>query len=123
MTTTNKITVRQWAEQYLELFKRRPDGGVRPSSSWDHDRRCLEFYILPHIGGRALTSLRLHELEDLVACSTKRDGITPLAGATRQLSTHRTGPSPADCVLRAALGRGPKPRGPGRPTSAVVGLK
>ena len=84
VTTTNKITVRQWAEQYLELFKRRPDGGVRPFSSWDHDRRCLEIYILPHIGERSLTSLRLHELEDLVSCSTKRDGITPLAGATKE---------------------------------------
>ena len=84
VTTTNKITVCQWAEQYLELFKQRPDGGVRPFSSWDHDRRCLEFYILPRIGGRSLTSVRLHELQDLVAGSTKRDGVTPLAGATKE---------------------------------------
>ncbi len=83
-TTTTRITVRQWAVQYLELYAHRSEGTVRPPSSCKHDQRCLECYILPTLGPRTLSSVRLHELDDLVRCPTRKDGVTPLAGATKE---------------------------------------
>src|SRR4051794_34484962 len=66
------------------MYKTRPNGSSRPLSSWDHDRRCLEFYIAPRIGHRTLASIRLRDLDDLMASVTKKDGITPLSGHTKE---------------------------------------
>ena len=65
-----------------------PNGSARPLSSWDHDRRCLEDYIAPRIGHRTLASIQLHDLDDLMATLTKKDGVlTPLSGHTKESIT------------------------------------
>ena len=79
-----RLTVNQWAAIYLQMYKTRPNGSARPLSSWDHDRRCLEYYIAPRIGQRTLASIRLRDLDDLMASVTKKDGVTPLSGHTKE---------------------------------------
>jgi integrase len=81
---TTRISVTQWAVQYLEYYLWRPDGTKRPMASYEHDRRCLSTYILPQIGDRTVASIQPAELDALVSKLTRKDGHTPLAGATKE---------------------------------------
>jgi integrase len=80
---TATITVSEWALQYLELFKIRPDGARRSPASWKHDRDFLSIYVLPRIGARTLASIQLRDLDDMMRLVTQKNG-EPLSGHTKQ---------------------------------------
>ncbi len=79
----NSMTVRQWAQHFLEYYATGDDGEPRPATSMENALQRLELYVLPHIADRTITSVTLTELEDMIAGLTRLDG-RPLAKSSRE---------------------------------------
>jgi len=79
----NSMTVRQWAQHFLEYYATGDDGEPRPATSMENALQRLELYVLPNIADRTITSVTLPELEDMIAGLTRLDG-RPLAKSSRE---------------------------------------
>ncbi len=79
----NSMTVRQWAQHFLEYYATGDDGEPRAATSMENAMQRLELYVLPNIADRTITSVTLPELEDMIAGLTRLDG-TPLAKSSRE---------------------------------------
>ena len=79
----NSMTVRQWAQHFLEYYATGDDGEPRPPTSMENALQRLQLYVLPNIADRTITSVTLTELMDMIAGLTRLDG-RPLAKSSRE---------------------------------------